>query len=802
MKLRTKTLLKILAIVMLLSLAGCWKLFAGAPPQTEEEKELLKLLEGKEGKISTEAEGKIKGSESTSEGALEKPEDEKILLPGGPTARDIINEERKKLGLPEETKPQIAIPGYSTVGFDMIGSSEFDMRFDNQEGIFFGGVPIISVTPDGTVYVGDDDDSLHMFEDDFDTSEPILENDYFIVSDCTFSGSIEGDNTCFTHVFRFDSLDPTQHVLILTDLGVGTRSVTFDAKTGEGKIVAGGVEYKFRVKKDSSTGEFVPQIAVDLNGNGKFDSCSQILIGLPGDIMLGLFNTGIVGGRVIPTTSPCGTTAAKELKFSLKTLQKEFDDSDKTETVEGKITVTDENQVTIRPDDISASSTGFFGMFQNSENSRISQGVSSYGHYFETYDTGRADGPEDLNELSIAVARAQIGPQVVIAGTPSKIPQEAFPPRDLDTGTPSIPGAQRMSTEDLFQEGYVNEYVPISSPSDLLEFGERIGEVRDTITPVELPTLLSGGQVVTREGSTEVNQWLRFPLESDFGTSGSVRFLEDERDRTSNFLFWESGSTIFEWQLEFEEGLESRVDSSGSLRDLIDEDISILGQNFVVPVATVRMIDSKTQEVEIQFMGGAISAILGENDKQTFTAKDGRTYDVEVVAISERAGTTKGREGSVKLRVNGEITPELFEGETTVLSDGAQLGIRAITPTGKNVQKSLVQIFLGGAYNVRFKDSNASDDKFETGQTRVNQEDVEDGLVRIRGQFIDNTTYEIRDITYKLKANAVLGDIYVPAGQGVRAQLQEPEAMLTPNWDILYLGVGSQVSLPERASPR
>jgi hypothetical protein len=324
--------------------------------------------------------------------------------------------------------------------------------------------------------------------------------------------------------------------------------------------------------------------------------------------------------------------------------------------------------------------------------------------------------------------------------------------------------------------------VEIGSTSDLLELNETIGDVRETITEVDLD-MLKGGQIVTDEGSTEYNQYLRFntTVAGLYPPSGSVTFAEDERDRVGHYLFWNDGDQIFQWELEFEEGLESEVEGD-DLVDLEDEDVIILGQPFVIVDTDITLSNSN---LRFEMMGGAISAILGENDKETYVV-DGKEYEVEVLVISE---TSNDGEGSVKFRINGEITDELEDGETDVLADGTQIGIRDILATGKDIQKSIVQFYLG-AYKVEFQDI-YSDSAFRTSGTEVNEETIEDSRIRITGSVssTQNETFEISNIRYDLLADAVLGDVYIPPGSGLREQLDEPEGMLTPFWDIRYEGM-------------
>ena len=324
--------------------------------------------------------------------------------------------------------------------------------------------------------------------------------------------------------------------------------------------------------------------------------------------------------------------------------------------------------------------------------------------------------------------------------------------------------------------------VSIGSTSQLLNLDQVIGAVRETLTEVDLD-MLKGGQIVTDQGSTEYNQYLRFPT---IGASGKVTFSKDERDRVGHYLFWAADDLVFEWDLEFEEGLKSKIKDS-TLQDLNDQDIMILGQPFVV-VNTDLTFDGANNallRLKMDLMGGAISAILGENDKETYTV-DGKEYEVEVLVISETANSGAG---SVKFRINGEITDELRDGETDVLADGTQIGIRDIMATGKDIQKSVVQFYLG-AYKISFEDRNISDTTNQTAGVSVNEETITKSAVQIKGRtIVANKTAEIDFIKYWLNADSVLGDVYVPPGSGVREQLNTPEGMLTPAWDIVYQGL-------------
>src|SRR3989344_8118029 len=134
----------------------------------------------------------------------------------------------------------------------------------------------------------------------------------------------------------------------------------------------------------------------------------------------------------------------------------------------------------------------------------------------------------------------------------------------------AVPGTKKGVTVE-------GDAVAIGSTSDLLEINETIGSVRETLTEVDLD-LLKGGQIVTQEGSTEYNQYIRLP-----DISGRVKLKESGGPKAvvNVALDYPSNSPIFTWELEFEEGFESKIENN-ELADLEDEAVFILGQPFVV----------------------------------------------------------------------------------------------------------------------------------------------------------------------------------------------------------------------------
>src|SRR3989344_6079232 len=343
---------------------------------------------------------------------------------------------------------------------------------------------------------------------------------------------------------------------------------------------------------------------------------------------------------------------------------------------------------------------------------------------------------------------------------------------------------------------------PFGDTANLLEIGERMGDVEQTVSEFQLDAL-KGGVITTDEGSTEYNQYLKFKAADPNSIQGLlVTYGEnDERDeKVGDFLYAQESSNnitfaMFEYELQFEEGLESDIlftttgsttsTSRGELEDIEDEVFNILGVDYTFVDSDIDLV---TGRVTLDFLGGDITDTMEEGEIRTYTI-DGVDYEVELMIVSDA-----GKSGSdtAKFKVNGEVTDELKDGETDTLSDGLQIGIRDILPNEAEevAGGDLVEFFLG-ANKISMTDI-YTDSTYSQG-VEVTEEDIEEGYVQIKGQSIGsgNGTFEIFSIKYRLLADARSGasGIYVPPGHGLREFLDEPEGMLNANWDIRYEGL-------------
>ncbi len=358
--------------------------------------------------------------------------------------------------------------------------------------------------------------------------------------------------------------------------------------------------------------------------------------------------------------------------------------------------------------------------------------------------------------------------------------------------TVDVPGAAGKTTLQ-------GDTAEIGEANDMLTINEPIGDVKETITEFDVEAL-QGGTVSTDEGTTNYNQYLRFKAVNNTGSNElfptAVVYGQNDApsEQVSDWLHVAEGDdpeqdAFFEWEIEFEEGLESEIESDGSgnleLNDLEDEVFNIFGTDFVFVDSEVQN-NSNNDDVTLEFIAGDVTDSLQEGETKTYTI-DGKDYEVTLVFVSN----PNGGNVEAKLSVNGELTDAMQDGGTDILSSGLEVGIQEILVSERG---GVAEFFLG-AQKVQFRDTNANDDSFER-RVEITEESIEDAFVRIQGQVVGGGNlaageeFEITDMSYRLTADALSGttNIYVPPEHGIKEFLDEPMGMLSPSFDITYEG--------------
>ena len=326
----------------------------------------------------------------------------------------------------------------------------------------------------------------------------------------------------------------------------------------------------------------------------------------------------------------------------------------------------------------------------------------------------------------------------------------------------------------------VKEKVFIKSENDKLEIGEALFNATEMLTQNDLKALASGF-LDNRHGSFEYNQYIKFNETAlqyvDFAIDD-----DDDFDIPADHLYIKSGHDIFIYELEFQEAAESDItDANGNLDpqgdtlyDFIDETLFMMGKSYtIVKAERTAGLNAHTRFI---LLSGQILDTLKEGQTRTYRI-DEKDYEVSALIIDDSVTPF-----TVKLKINGDVTRKLEEGETDTMSDGLEVGIRNILKNEPgDVSQDLVEFYLS-VDELIIKDADIM--KSGGGTLEVNDETINDADVEIVGTD-DNTQVKIEKIRIRLAAD---DDLYVAQDTGVSEQLDEPEGFFTQNFDIVFDG--------------
>ncbi len=310
------------------------------------------------------------------------------------------------------------------------------------------------------------------------------------------------------------------------------------------------------------------------------------------------------------------------------------------------------------------------------------------------------------------------------------------------------------------------EEVSFGTSGDQVELNEYLGDVQSAFTEGELAAL-EGGMVSTGNSVTEFHQYLRF---DDSIKTGRVVFGENEDGQVGDFLRFLSTDYIFEYKLEFEDGLLSSV-SGNSLADLDGRELFVLGQEYRIAGA-----QKSGNTVTLRLVGGEHGDVLDEGEQKTYVV-GAQEFVIEVVTLDDS-------QHEVVLKINGKMHSPLEEGDV-VFVNGMLIGIDELYFHEQGEGKDFLQLVVG-ARTLEFRDD-ASDSGFSS-SLKVNGQLISEGLVQLKGKS-SGDDYELLSLTYRLRPDALSGgDVYIAPGHGVRDYIEESEAMLG-SWDLRYDGL-------------
>jgi hypothetical protein len=319
---------------------------------------------------------------------------------------------------------------------------------------------------------------------------------------------------------------------------------------------------------------------------------------------------------------------------------------------------------------------------------------------------------------------------------------------------------------------YVGDTKQVLGAGNILEIGEQVGDVLETLTEDDLQFLASG-RITNSRGTTTFNQHISLQ-----NNEASVFLTKNHSNAVGQYLFLEEGTPVFEYNLEFSTGLKSTI-VGGAARDFEGVSVNMLGSVYTI----VNAKTNGTDTLELDLIAGDVTDTLSVGQTKTYNV-DGKDYEVSVLLVD----STGER---VKFLINGEVTPAIRDGETDVLQDGLEIGVREILATTSFREKdpsSLVEFYLG-ANKLTLKDMNITDAAVK-GTVVLNRKTIDDANVQLDA-VISGGEIRLNGITYTLSVDAnTRRDVYVPIGESVKQYLDQPQGFLG-DWDISFEGFAS-----------
>ncbi|MBN1544418.1 hypothetical protein JW898_03060 [Candidatus Woesearchaeota archaeon] len=293
-------------------------------------------------------------------------------------------------------------PGSSELKVKASGDDEYRLSFTNTQGIDYSNVRLFytnsSCTTAGDVYYGDEDDAF-VFAMNYTvgdgTKYTICRNDYFVVGHNTHL------DTGVSRILRFDSVDTSNDLVQLTDIGTGAAvnsqyTASCDLGTAGncvGQINIGGYTFDFAVANSTAaTGCADYGIAVDLNDSNA----------------AGLAETGLVikGGGIVDLgtqTTYRAIVVDADNDLNLTTKAKNFDEATTDEVITINITSAS-GEV-----DLSVVQSASLNLFTPEDNDNLKVGMSNYGILVKEQDEDN-----DPDSVTITYPLAQVLPQVFV----------------------------------------------------------------------------------------------------------------------------------------------------------------------------------------------------------------------------------------------------------------------------------------------------------------------------------------------------------------------------------------------------
>ncbi|MEA2038193.1 MAG: Kazal-type serine protease inhibitor [Nanoarchaeota archaeon] len=293
----------------------------------------------------------------------------------------------------------------------------------------------------------------------------------------------------------------------------------------------------------------------------------------------------------------------------------------------------------------------------------------------------------------------------------------------------------------------------------ILAENQRLSAVTPILDVQDLPKMLKSGVVTSGMGEASYKQTIEFSS----GNTGYIGYLVDDDDVEDNFLYFKSGDEIAKYNINFESGLESRVDGD-RLIDLIGNKIEILGKKYIILMAK-KVIDGVT----LSLVGGSITDTLKEGQSKVYNM-NGIDYHITAKTITD----------TTTFIVNGATSTPLRESQHWYLPDDPTIGVIDITPSIDIDSNQNNVKFVFGDSLVYLKDTNIAD-PLNSNSLKFGSSKLADTYVIIKGSE-DNSSLKINTITIDIRSS---DDYFIKQDAFVTGYMYKPQSFLG-SWDIMF----------------
>lgn len=310
----------------------------------------------------------------------------------------------------------------------------------------------------------------------------------------------------------------------------------------------------------------------------------------------------------------------------------------------------------------------------------------------------------------------------------------------------------------------------IDNSGNHLALNETLNSVFGTITETEMPKLLPGGTVSLSSGDYKFDEMVTL------GSEGKVVFEKNDNanDKEAKlYLKFPKDKEVYTYKQVYSKPLTS-ANSSGSLTDLKDSSMYIMGKEYKVSKASV---DGNSLTLEL--MGGSNEDTMNIGDERTYTI-DGKEYKVKLNTIGE----DNNKNNVAHFTVNDQSF-SLTTGNTKKVGD-LEFGVKEIVKASSSESKSQVTFYLG-ADKIVLSDDDVTGST-NPGEYKVGSVQKENMEVQISATHGTNN-WKINSI--EIKAKAPSDGIYVPV-DGKLSEKIGSEAVMLGGMDIVFKGLTEQ----------